>query len=147
MKSTLMFVGAAASAVLFVSAGSASAGTLTATFKNMSSDEQSVTTSNYNVSYPDSPISAGDTGYGAHQNTSSNPNLTANATYQGTTTRLGCFFTAQAVYNSQRKRYTFSSNAQSRGASGGTTATCTSQITSSNSTTGDFSVTYTISGF
>ncbi|MBJ7318308.1 MAG: hypothetical protein KJ728_03095 [Alphaproteobacteria bacterium] len=145
MKKYAMRTAAASFFALAVGAGSASAATMTATFQNMSSETQTVTTSNYNDVYPTGQILAGGTGTGAYT-TGTNPNVTANATYQGSSTR-GCFFTAQAVYNSSTGRYTFSSNALSRGASGGSVATCTSQITSRNTTTGDFSVTYRVSGF
>ena len=128
---------------VFVCAGSASAADMTATIINNSTETANLTTSNYG---PDSPIDPGQSGTGVYT-TGSNPNVTANATYRSEVSNLGCFFTAQAVYNSQRARYTFSSAAQRVGVSGGVQATCTSQITSSNSTTGNFNVTYRISGF
>lgn len=128
-----------------VGAGSASAAEMTATIINNSTETANLTTSNYDLG-PDQQIDPGTSGSGVYA-TGSNPNVTANATYRSQVSNIGCFFTAQAVYNSQRARYTFSSAAQSVGVSGGVLATCTSQITSSNSTTGDFNVTYRISGF
>lgn len=126
-----------------VGVGSASAADMNATIINNSTEIANLTTSNYG---PQSPIGPGSSGVGTYS-TTSNPNVTANATYRSNVSNIGCFFTAQAVYNSQRARYTFSSAAQSVGVSGGVQATCTSQITSSNSTTGNFNVTYRISGF
>lgn len=126
-----------------VGVGSASAADMNATIINNTTEIANLTTSNYG---PDSPIGPGSSGFGTYT-TGSNPNVTANATYRSNVSNLGCFFTAQAVYNASTGRYTFSSAAQRVGVSGGVLATCTSQITSSNSTTGNFNVTYRISGF
>jgi hypothetical protein len=143
-KIATVFWGAAASLILLGATQSASAATLTSSFSNSLSTP--VTASNISSGYSvSSSISSGGSGTGS-QTVGTHANITASVSYKNTSD-AGCYTTAQAAYNSATGRYTFASNASAVGVYMGQTATCSATITSSNSSTGNFSVSYTFTGF
>jgi hypothetical protein len=116
--------------------------TLHATFNNNTSEQQNKQSQgSYWTSLPLSIASFG-SGPGTATDGGS---MSTSVTYQGSGTTKGCYFTAGAAYVGGS--YSFSANSSPFGVYMGQVATCNATITSSNSSTGHFYVSYTISGY
>lgn len=139
--SSILFTAAAALVGAISVAGVATAADLTATFQNSTSEDQFLTSSSGPWSGPPSFIAAFDSD---SDNATSSGNLVATARYTDQYNR-GCYF--QATASLSAGRYTFNRSATPFGIYNGVQARCAATITSSNSTTGEFNVSFTLSGY
>lgn len=127
----------------FASAGAANAATQTARLWNSTSETQNRTSAGtWSTPMPTAVASTTTSMTGTY---STQTNLTTNVTYQGATSTKGCYLTASAA--KVGSTYTFDAQRSPYGVSGGKQASCSATITSSNSSTGAFGVTFRVYGY